>query len=255
MLPNIGIFVDVLAATSTTPRPPTTLMPTTSSHVVSFYWSFTQLSQSNIITGDKLSLHVFGGATVDQTKFALHITQSIQYIDFGTHTDLCLGNLDKCTTGITFEVVLEFHSLQENTVIMSSGGEKADGTGLALIYRFGQIQCVVTTSTLSWFATIPRGKLTLNSFNTITISWAVHHGLILYVDKQIVDFTTTPMTHPVLTNTAQHLYFGRPPTSTPSLTSTQVNFYLKTINCWQVWIDIIIDIDIIIGYPPSKGIV
>ncbi|XP_060084593.1 uncharacterized protein LOC132563855 [Ylistrum balloti] len=230
---------------------PSTKAPTTTPNkqMVSYNWSFTQISQTNLITSDNITLQVHGGATVDKKEEALHITQTTHYIDFGIHNNMCLGNLDRCQSGITFEVVVSFKLLQENTIIMSSGGERTDGTGVALVYRFGQIQCIVSTSTVSWYASVPRGKLTISSFNSIVVSWALDKGLILYVDKKIVDFSTTQISHQLAINTNQHLYVGQPPTVN---TVTQVDFYLKSIKCWHVWIDIIIDIDIIIGFPPSK---
>lgn len=242
----------VPTTTPTTKAPattPTTKAPTTKPSIVTYNWSFTKVNQTTLVTSDNITLQVYGGATVDPHVGGLHITQTTHYIDFGGHTNMCLGNLERCQSGITFEVEVEFKHLYENTILLSSGGERPDGTGIALIYRFGQIQCVVSTTTVSWYASVPRDKLTLSSFNSIVVSWSADKGLILYVDKQIVDFSTTQISHEVATNTNQHLYIGQPPSVT---TSTQVDFYLKSIKCWQVWIDIIIDIDIIIGFPPSK---
>jgi hypothetical protein len=54
-----------------------------------------------------------------------------------------------------------FTQLEENTVIISSGAEKSSGTGIAMVYRYGQVHCVVSTSTDTWFAAIQREKLTM----------------------------------------------------------------------------------------------
>jgi hypothetical protein len=77
-----------------------------------------------------------------------------------------------------------FTQLEENTVIISSGAEKSSGTGIAMVYRYGQVHCVVSTSTDTWFAAIQREKLAFHHFHQVIISWSPTHGLKVIVNSR-----------------------------------------------------------------------
>lgn len=176
----------------------------------------------------------------------IELTSSNQFIDFGIHQNLCVGNLSLCYHGITIQMTVMFMKLEENTVILTSGGDKTDGTGIALVYRYGRVQCVVSNTTVSWYATISRETLSLFHMHTILISWSNVHGLKIIVDNHVIQHTTSFVAHHEIKNKPEHMCIGSSISS-----STQIDYFVKTVTIWHVWIGIIIDVGEIA--PPIDG--
>lgn len=202
------------------------------------------ISQTTII-GSKFNLTVQGGAQMNASH-GIELTSTNQFIDFGIHQNLCVGNLSLCYHGITIQMTVMFMKLEENTVILTSGGDKTDGTGIALVYRYGRVQCVVSNSTVSWYATISRETLSLFHIHTILISWSNVHGLKIIVDNHVIQHTTSFVAHHEIKNKPEHMCIGSSISS-----STQIDYFVKTVTIWHVWIGIIIDVGEIA--PPIDG--
>ena len=54
--------------------------------------------------------------------------------------DACFVNIGKCSTGVTVVMKIKITKLVENMVYFSSGGEKEDGYGWVVMYKYGRLQ-------------------------------------------------------------------------------------------------------------------
>ena len=168
------------------------------------------------------------------TSTGINFNNVNQHIDLGIHKDLCFGNLSLCSCGITIKVTIMFTKLEENTVIISSGAEKADGTGLAMVYRYGQFHCIVSNNTDTWFSTIKRETLFVHQFHQVIISWSPTNGLKVIVNSHVISSVTTSIKHHLISQSTEHMYIGNPPGISSSMSC---NYFMMSVVIWHCWID------------------
>ena len=70
---------------------------------------------------------------------------------------------------------MNFHTLTDNTYLISNGGNLKGYSGISLFYSKGTLNFYVKTSTNIWVLTV-KHKLTLNVWHTITLSWNKNIG-------------------------------------------------------------------------------
>ncbi|XP_052098806.1 uncharacterized protein LOC127733493 [Mytilus californianus] len=224
--------------------PPTTAMPTTTTisttttkmDIPKFEWNFVTIPHSQTIIGSKFNATVHGTVNVN-TSVGFNFNNNNQYIDLGIHNNLCFGNLSLCTCGLTIKITIMFTKLEENTVIISSGAEKATGTGLAMVYRYGQIHCMVSTATDSWFAEFSREKFIYHQVHQVIISWSPIHGLKVIVNNYVISSVTKSIKHQAIKSFTEHMYIGNTPTIK---SSTSCNYFMSSVIIWHCWIDNIV---------------
>jgi hypothetical protein len=197
-----------------------------------YEWNFVKIPHSQTVVGTKFNATLHGKFNINST--GIHFNNNHQYIDLGIHKDLCFGNLSLCNCGLTIKITIMFTQLEENTVIISSGAEKSSGTGIAMVYRYGQIHCVVSTSTDTWFAAIQRKKLAFHHFHQVIISWSPTHGLKVIVNSHVISTVTTSIKHQSITSSTEHMYIGNPPSVA---SSSSCNYFMSSVIIWHCWID------------------
>ncbi|KAL4231419.1 hypothetical protein ACF0H5_008996 [Mactra antiquata] len=220
--------------TKATTTPTTTIPTTTEAPIPTFTWNFTTIV-GNIIIGNTYNLTIHGTPIV--INGGLQINTTTNYIEFGKHPDnVCLTNPASCTTGLTIQFNVQFNKFSENTYFLTSGGQLPDGVGLAVIYRFGRVQFVLTTVTNSWFISVHKNTFTSNVYNNVMVSWNITSGLELFVNNVLVIGNKIPTPHQSFLNNVTTVYIGKQPT-----TNIKVDFVIQTIIIWHAHIDILVE--------------
>ncbi|VDI09439.1 Hypothetical predicted protein, partial [Mytilus galloprovincialis] len=215
----------------------TTLAPTTTKmDIPKFEWNFVKIPHSQTIIGSMFNATVHGTVNVN-TSLGFNFNNTNQYIDLGVHSNLCFGNLSLCSCGLTIKIMIMFTKLEENTVIISSGAEQATGTGLAMVYRYGQIHCMVSTATDSWFTEFSREKFIYHQVHQVIITWSPAHGLKVIINNYVISSVTKSIKHRAIKSFTEHMYIGNTPT-VKSLTSC--NYFMSSVIIWHCWIDNIV---------------
>jgi hypothetical protein len=109
---------------------------------------------------------------------ALELQGRGQYLDMGTHTDSCLGNLDHCKHGFTLSVWLKPRALTENTHFLAA-------PNYALFYEDGQLKAEFSTNQRTWQVSTSRFRV--GDWQRVTLAWHEKKGLTLYVDDELQD--------------------------------------------------------------------
>ena len=223
------------ASTTTETTTLSTTVPSTQPPIVEYVWSFQNLTSTNSVVGNKYSLTVHGSkVTVDG---GLAIQNSSQYIDFGKEIT-CLTNPEVCHQGLTVQFTIKFGILKENTYLLTSGGESTSGIGIAILYRYGRFQFILSTTTHSWFTSCGREIFLSNTYHTIMMSWHGTTGLNVYVDNHFIDSSKVSTKHETTFSTVSTVYFGKPHYSTSSV--VKVDYLIKSIHIWYARLDILI---------------
>ena len=233
-----------LPDTSTTELPTTvaetTLPTTTAAPIPTFTWNLIDIT-NNIVIGQYYNLTVIGPSAIKNS--GLSFTGGVQYLQFGTHAHSCLLNPMACqVNGFTFQFTFEYTKIEENTYLLTSGGETPDGPGMAIVYRFGQLQIVMSTLKLSWYTSVSKNEIPKNTPTTMTISWNVNIGLEVFVNNVFVTANTLPVPHNPTPTNVSIVYFGK-----QTSISTKVEFVLQTVTIWHAHIDLLVTL----GYCPS----
>ncbi|ESO81961.1 hypothetical protein LOTGIDRAFT_170497 [Lottia gigantea] len=225
----------ILPAILTTPGPTTTLDPT-----AGFAWTFASINATKLVDHG-LQINLKGVSKSD--KDGVYLQSSKQYLEISELSNTCTGNLEFCSNGISFEFEMKFFELKENTVIMSTGGENPNNPGVAVIYRFGQIQIVVNTKEKSWYSTIPRELITLSELHKFLISWSPKGSLEVYLNEKYVTSTTHFVKRTTITAAyTGTLYIGHSFSTNTDLQS--INCEVKSFHIWHITIEILIQIGI-----------
>lgn len=188
-----------------------------------------------MVVGNHYNLTVYGPSPIKDN--GININNSSQYIQFGAHYNSCLLNPEQCAVnGFTLQFVFEYHRLEENTYLLTSGGQQPDGVGVAVIYRYGKIQIILSTLSLSWYATIGTNVLPPNQYHTVMLSWQANIGLEIFINNVLVTANPNPVPHqPSIANTSV-VYFGKQPGS-----YTKVDFVVQSITIWYAHLQILVD--------------
>lgn len=173
---------------------------------------------------------------------------SSQFIDFGSQIE-CLTSPEKCHKGLTIQFTIQFKKLEENTYLLTSGGETPNGVGIAVVYRYGRLQFVLSTSTHSWFASCGRDKLLPNGYHIIMISWHQTSGLYIYIDNYLIDSSKVPTPHETTISSVTTVYFGRPHFTISA--TVKIEYLVQTVHIWYAWLEILVQKGIC--PPPSQG--
>lgn len=215
-------------------KPTTTIPTTTKAPIPTFSWNLTSIIDNTII-GNSYNLTVHGTPVV--VNGGIQINSTTNYIEFGKHPDNhCLTNPSACLNGLTIQLQIQFNKFQENTYFLTSGGQLPDGIGLAVIYRFGRIQFVLSTVTQSWFISCKKNVFKPDNYHNVMISWTLTTGLEVFVNNVLIDTTKVPAPHQSVLVNATTIYIGKQPTTT-----IKVDFLIQTITIWYVHIDILVE--------------
>ena len=211
-----------------------------------YVWNFTNITQTNTVVGNKYSVTVHG--TTGIKDGGISIQNSSQYIDFGKEIT-CLTNPDTCHQGFTVQFTIKFGTLKENTYLLTSGGESTNGIGLAIVYRYGRFQFILSTTTVSWFTSCSRDKFLSNAYHNVMVSWHGTKGLDVFVDNRFIDSSKVTTKHEASFTTVSNVYFGKPHFTTSTV--VKVDYLIQSIHIWYARLEILIQKGIC--KPPVEG--
>ena len=222
------------STTTPTPEPTTTITTstTTKQPIPTFHWNLTSIPSTNVIVGQVFNLTVHG-TPITTTEGGLVFKNTTQYIDIGAVK--CLLNPHLCVQGVTIQFTLTLKVIQENTYILTSGGELPNGVGIAVIYRYGNYQFVVSTMTQSWYAICGKEILTPNKVHVVMLSWTTTIGLEIIVDNIQVAMVTHPVTHEVSTATSTIVHIAKQP-----ITTVTYEYIIHTVSIWYAHVNILV---------------
>lgn len=104
-----------------------------------------------------------------------------QAIDFGDQSLKCLGDIEKCSTGLTLSFNIKLKERKDNCFILTSGGEDGDTYGLAIWYsKKRKLYARVSTMKYEWTTYIK--KIEIDEYFNLKLSWSRSEGLSLYKD-------------------------------------------------------------------------
>ncbi|KAH3707246.1 hypothetical protein DPMN_066645 [Dreissena polymorpha] len=154
--------------------------------------------------------------------------------------DSCLLNPAACTTlGLTLQITMQFHKIEENTYILTSGGQTPDGVGIAILYRYGKFQFVLTTFNMSWFASVGREALPADWLCNFLLSRSLDTGIEIFVNNVLFGYSRTPAPHrPTSPAYAHTIFIGKQPSTS---TGVSVDFTLKEFTFWNARIEVLVD--------------
>ncbi|GFS24154.1 von Willebrand factor D and EGF domain-containing protein [Elysia marginata] len=221
----------VVAALSTTPT--TTTQTTTPGLVKDFVWTLVNIKQ-RVLVSHEWELVILGGPSTDKTGVILNTPD--KFIRIPSIKDTCLTDPSVCTDGLTIEIVVKLTTLEENSIIFTSGGEVPDQPGITLIYRFGQVHIIVSTKLQSWYVSFSKTIIWTNDFCKVQVSWSQLTSLKVFVNEMLMGVSVTPVDH-------------RNPTVsvTDALTigGGRTTCIVNMVHIWLVHIDILIDLNIV----------
>ena len=121
---------------------------------------------------------------------AIKLNGGLQYIDFGDQTDKCLGNLEKCSHGLTISFWAKFNRYTYDMYILSTGLN-----GIRMYYIDGYIYLTIDKNGKSWRGSIPKPEL--GKWYYLELSWHPEFGLSYYLNNELrdhEDFRNVPVT-------------------------------------------------------------
>ena len=101
----------------------------------------------------------------------------------------CFWDSSSCKKGVTYSYRVKFTaSLTENSYVFSTGGERDDKQGVAVVYVFGRLRYIMTTKTKAWY--VSTAAVSVNFWNKVEVSWSETKGLYVYYNDKLVASTT-----------------------------------------------------------------
>jgi len=153
--------------------------------------TFVNITNNVIITSTQhITFNVHGNVNIVTTPSkpdpVISINGSNSYIEMHTtQGQSCITDVDKCTSGFTFSIDINFHVLVDNTFIISSGGNLDNHKGIALYYSNNQLHYIVTTSTFTWTLVV-NYKPTLNVWQHFDLTWNFNLGVEILVNGHVL---------------------------------------------------------------------
>lgn len=114
---------------------------------------------------------------------------------------MVIQSLKLISGGFTFSLNVNFKQLQNDTTIVTSGGNLPNGKGISLVYSGGKLHYVVSTSTQKW-SLLVQHVLTLNTWHNLELTWNTVNGIEIYDNKKIVGSVIKPINRP---HTSTHI--------------------------------------------------
>ena len=168
--------------------------------------------QLNILITSSGSFNIFGNpalASGPTGGLGLELDSRLnQYFDLGDQSSSCLGDLERCLFGLTFQFNLKVFSLTENMYIFTSGGNLKGNYGVSMWYARKRLY--LTVSTKSRIYTVNTRFSYVNKFVRIKFSWSLQSGLGLFFDNRRVVSTIKFIKRTVTVSLTKKFFFGRP---------------------------------------------
>ena len=140
--------------------------------------SFTSIQGTILHTTTNINFKIHGNVKFTESSIGkfIHLKGSNTYLQLNpTGVNTCLSDINTCSAGFTVTLKVIFHTLTDNTYIISNGGNSNGYSGISLFYSKDALNFYVKTSTNLWVLTV-KHKLTLNVWHAITLSWNKNIG-------------------------------------------------------------------------------
>ncbi|BFY97751.1 hypothetical protein BsWGS_00791 [Bradybaena similaris] len=156
------------------------------------YWDLRGISQL-VIESHNWYLNLIGKPAFGEDGVTLtRIDQFIEIADIGSS---CLTDPSLCTDGLTLKITIKLATIEEDSIIFTTGGEYKNHPGVTLLYRYGQFHAIVSTESLSWFVSVSRTTILTRDFCDIILSWSQHKSLKLIINQVLVGESASPIPH------------------------------------------------------------
>ena len=186
--------------------------------------------ENNIVHTATLKFIISGTVTLQTgtsvTALSINGTGSHITLDQSTLTASCIADIDRCTSGFTFGLDVNFGSLVDNTFIISSGGSQPGYKGIALYFQQNHLVFTVSTSTLVWTLQV-KYKPVLHKWQRFEVTWNPNFGVGLLLDGRVLGTFGKPISRQPVSKTLD-LCIGCSPAS------VLVNMLIKGIQTWAV---------------------
>ncbi|XP_056012893.1 uncharacterized protein LOC125678424 isoform X7 [Ostrea edulis] len=183
--------------------------------------------RGNDLVHQDLPLRLHGGPQLVQgvIGYALHLDGNNQYLDVGIHDNECLGNLQKCSNGITVSSWLNFKDYTKNMYILSTGNN-----GIRMYQKAGETIAVVHQNGKEWEVAIP--NLEKQVWHFVELSWHPDFGLNMYVNNTLVSHSSYTNVVPNVRRSGTRVYVGRANNGDTGETTTTA---MMTADEMEVW--------------------
>ncbi|CAH1790210.1 unnamed protein product [Owenia fusiformis] len=147
---------------------------------IRYYFSMDEIRQQRLVH-PSLNLPLSGTPFTVPGKMdnALRLNGYGQSVDVGEHPETCLGNLENSRHGMSVVMWLNFHSMQDNAYVFSTGHN-----GMKIFTKDGDLKSTVNQPGKQWDVST---RLDTNNWYYIEVSWHDKKGLKMYVDSTLVD--------------------------------------------------------------------
>uniref|UniRef100_A0A2C9L6R6 VWFD domain-containing protein n=1 Tax=Biomphalaria glabrata TaxID=6526 RepID=A0A2C9L6R6_BIOGL len=103
----------------------------------------------------------------------------------------CLSDFEQCQFGFIISLHIKFDKLVENGYLLTSCGDQAYSSGIAVYYKQSRLYFIVTTRTSQWIVYLQNVDTT--SFHNLDISWSSQMGLKVFIDSVVVSQQAKPV--------------------------------------------------------------
>lgn len=160
-----------------------------------------------------------------------------QALDFGDLSNTCLGDIEKCSTGLTITFNLKLRERKDNCYIMSTGGEDKDSYGLAMWYsKKGKLYTRVSTSKYEW--TVYTKDVEIDEYFNVKLAWSRSEGLAFYKNNKRMKKSKKRQKRKGSKHLKKKCYFGRSTEPEPHFCKMEIDGFTEIPASEQV-VDII----------------
>ena len=145
----------------------------------------TEIKSSKFTAFLKGSIKVVTGATAD----AIAVTSDQTYVQIKLDASSAVSDLVKAVRGVTVSFRMRVSFIEEGKFIFSSGGERSDSYGMALVYQYGAYQAIVSTKTKQWQLSLTREQIKVNRWQKVEFSYSETLGVSVYINRILVAWT------------------------------------------------------------------
>ncbi|GFN75653.1 von Willebrand factor d and egf domain-containing protein, partial [Plakobranchus ocellatus] len=140
----------------------------------------------NILITNRLNITVSqSGFTSSLSTSTLSLNGTNEYVELlSPVSSECLFNLSQCDLGLNVEFSLEISEIMDGMVILTSGADKPDGSGIAIWINNMKLYVRISTMTKEW--TLTTTEFPVAEMFNIRFSWAEQTGLTLRINDEVI---------------------------------------------------------------------
>lgn len=170
----------------------------------------------NILETSLGNITLEGGITLtinSRNRFSMELDGASQFLDLSglqSIKESCVFSPSQCRLGFTFLFTIKFLELEDNTYIVTNGGDLPDSTGFAVYYKRNRLYITVSTQTQEWTVYIHKNDILINRYQDYEISWNIQRGLSCSLDGRLIRKSKKFKKRNVGNVIRKGFFFGRP---------------------------------------------